>query len=84
MTVVLVPDPLTSHRLEIRPLLLTLLGLTPLSAPCVQVMKDSAPELNVSSSETEEDKEEAKPDGEKDPDFNQVRIAGLHHCAFPP
>ncbi|XP_014389819.1 PREDICTED: ubiquitin carboxyl-terminal hydrolase 48 isoform X2 [Myotis brandtii] len=36
-----------------------------------KVMKDSAPELNVSSSETEEDKEEAKPDGEKDPDFNQ-------------
>jgi ubiquitin carboxyl-terminal hydrolase 48 len=28
----------------------------------------------VSSSETEEDKEEAKPDGEKDPDFNQVRL----------
>jgi hypothetical protein len=41
---------------------------------CVEVMKDSAPELNVSSSETEEDKEEAKPDGEKDPDFNQVRL----------
>lgn len=40
-------------------------------------MKDSAPELNVSSSETEEDKEEAKPDGEKDPDFNQVCIEGL-------
>lgn len=40
----------------------------------MQVMKDSAPELNVSSSETEEDKEEAKPDGEKDPDFNQVRV----------
>lgn len=37
-------------------------------------MKDSAPELNVSSSETEEDKEEAKLDGEKDPDFNQVRV----------
>ncbi|XP_021570516.1 ubiquitin carboxyl-terminal hydrolase 48 isoform X8 [Carlito syrichta] len=36
-----------------------------------KVMKDSAPELNVSSSETEEDKEEAKPEGEKDPDFNQ-------------
>ncbi|KAL2773243.1 ubiquitin carboxyl-terminal hydrolase 48 isoform d [Daubentonia madagascariensis] len=36
-----------------------------------KVMKDSVPELNVSSSETEEDKEEAKPDGEKDPDFNQ-------------
>ncbi|XP_073873775.1 ubiquitin carboxyl-terminal hydrolase 48 isoform X14 [Macaca fascicularis] len=40
-----------------------------------KVMKDSAPELNVSSSETEEDKEEAKPDGEKDPDFNQIMHA---------
>lgn len=45
-------------------------------------MKDSAPELNVSSSETEEDKEEAKPDGEKDPDFNQVCIEGL--CIIVP
>lgn len=43
-------------------------------------MKDSAPELNVSSSETEEDKEEAKPDGEKDPDFNQVRVKASFHC----
>lgn len=43
-------------------------------------MKDSAPELNVSSSETEEDKEEAKPDGEKDPDFNQVRVEAAFHC----
>jgi hypothetical protein len=43
-------------------------------------MKDSAPELNVSSSETEEDKEEAKPDGEKDPDFNQVRVQTAFHC----
>jgi hypothetical protein len=42
-------------------------------------MKDSAPELNVSSSETEEDKEEAKPDGEKDPDFNQVRVQTAFH-----
>ncbi|KAL2773242.1 ubiquitin carboxyl-terminal hydrolase 48 isoform c [Daubentonia madagascariensis] len=40
-----------------------------------KVMKDSVPELNVSSSETEEDKEEAKPDGEKDPDFNQIMHA---------
>lgn len=46
----------------------------------LQVMKDSAPELNVSSSETEEDKEEAKPDGEKDPDFNQVRVEAAFHC----
>lgn len=43
-------------------------------------MKDSAPELNVSSSETEEDKEEAKPDGEKDPDFNQVLVEAAFHC----
>ena len=43
-------------------------------------MKDSAPELNVSSSETEEDKEEAKPDGEKDPDFNQVCVKAAFHC----
>lgn len=42
-------------------------------------MKDSAPELNVSSSETEEDKEEAKPDGEKDPDFNQVCVEAAFH-----
>lgn len=56
---------------------------------CVQVMKDSAPELNVSSSETEEDKEEAKPDGEKDPDFNQVRTevlitVSVHSSHVPP
>lgn len=44
-------------------------------------MKDSAPELNVSSSETEEDKEEAKPDGEKDPDFNQVRVEAAFLCS---
>ncbi|XP_028920775.1 ubiquitin carboxyl-terminal hydrolase 48 isoform X6 [Ornithorhynchus anatinus] len=37
-----------------------------------KVMKEAAPELNVSSSETEEDREEAKPEGEKDPDFNQA------------
>lgn len=43
-------------------------------------MKDSAPELNVSSSETEEDKEEAKPDGEKDPDFNQVCVEPAFYC----
>ena len=45
-------------------------------------MKDSAPELNVSSSETEEDKEEAKPDGEKDPDFNQVRVEAAFFFSF--
>lgn len=43
-------------------------------------MKDSVPELNVSSSETEEDKEEAKPDGEKDPDFNQVCVEAAFCC----
>ena len=46
------------------------------------MMKDSAPELNVSSSETEEDKEEAKPDGEKDPDFNQVRVEAAFFFLF--
>lgn len=51
-----------------------------LRLPLIQVMKDSAPELNVSSSEAEEDKEEAKPDGEKDPDFNQVRAAAACRC----
>ena len=35
-------------------------------------MKDAAPELNVSSSEAEEEREENKPEGEQDPDFNQV------------
>ncbi|OXB77364.1 UNVERIFIED_CONTAM: hypothetical protein H355_002356, partial [Colinus virginianus] len=36
-----------------------------------KVMKDAAPELNVSSSEAEEEREENKPEGEQDPDFNQ-------------
>ncbi|KAL2296656.1 hypothetical protein Nmel_015991, partial [Mimus melanotis] len=35
-------------------------------------MKDAAPELNVSSSEAEEEREENKPEGEQDPDFNQA------------
>ncbi|XP_010283456.1 PREDICTED: ubiquitin carboxyl-terminal hydrolase 48-like [Phaethon lepturus] len=35
-------------------------------------MKDAAPELNVSSSEAEEEREENKPEGEQDPDFNQT------------
>ncbi|NXW38741.1 UBP48 hydrolase, partial [Phaetusa simplex] len=39
-----------------------------------KVMKDAAPELNVSSSEAEEEREENKPEGEQDPDFNQVEI----------
>lgn len=37
-------------------------------------MKDAAPELNVSSSEAEEEREENKPEGEQDPDFNQVEM----------
>lgn len=37
-------------------------------------MKDVAPELNVSSSEAEEEREENKPEGEQDPDFNQVEV----------
>ncbi|EMP24868.1 Ubiquitin carboxyl-terminal hydrolase 48, partial [Chelonia mydas] len=37
-----------------------------------KVMKEAAPELNVSSSEAEEEREEAKPEGEQDPDFNQT------------
>ncbi|XP_048823352.1 ubiquitin carboxyl-terminal hydrolase 48-like [Lagopus muta] len=39
-----------------------------------KVMKDAAPELNVSSSEAEEEREENKPEGEQDPDFNQQGI----------
>jgi len=35
-------------------------------------MKGAAPELNVSSSEAEEEREENKPDGEQDPHFNQA------------
>lgn len=35
-------------------------------------MKEAAPELNVSSSEAEEEKEETRLEGEQDPDFNQV------------
>uniref|UniRef100_A0A8C3T766 Ubiquitin carboxyl-terminal hydrolase 48 n=1 Tax=Chelydra serpentina TaxID=8475 RepID=A0A8C3T766_CHESE len=37
-----------------------------------KVMKEAAPELNVSSSEAEEEREEVKPEGEQDPDFNQT------------
>ncbi|XP_051493315.1 ubiquitin carboxyl-terminal hydrolase 48 isoform X2 [Apus apus] len=40
-----------------------------------KVMKDAAPELNVSSSEAEEEREENKPEGEQDPDFNQANGA---------
>uniref|UniRef100_A0A670ZR19 Ubiquitin carboxyl-terminal hydrolase 48 n=1 Tax=Pseudonaja textilis TaxID=8673 RepID=A0A670ZR19_PSETE len=37
-----------------------------------KVMKEAAPELNVSSSEAEEEREEARAEGEHDPDFNQA------------
>lgn len=38
-----------------------------------QMIKEAAPELNASSSEAEEEKEEhPKVDGERDPDFSQV------------
>ncbi|XP_033015280.1 ubiquitin carboxyl-terminal hydrolase 48 isoform X1 [Lacerta agilis] len=37
-----------------------------------KVMKDAAPELNMSSSEAEEEREEARLEGEQDPDFNQA------------
>lgn len=41
-------------------------------------MKESAPEMNASSSEAEEEKEDQpKMDGEKDPDFSQVSSS---HC----
>uniref|UniRef100_A0A4W3GNQ9 Ubiquitin carboxyl-terminal hydrolase 48 n=1 Tax=Callorhinchus milii TaxID=7868 RepID=A0A4W3GNQ9_CALMI len=38
----------------------------------IKVMKEGAPELNMSGSEAEEEREEFKIEGEKDPDFNQV------------
>lgn len=38
-----------------------------------QMIKEATPELNASSSEAEEEKDEIpKVDGEKDPDFSQV------------
>lgn len=44
----------------------------------VQMLKEAAPEMNASSSETEEEKEEhPKVDGERDPDFSQVRPSVL-------
>ncbi|XP_018430579.1 PREDICTED: ubiquitin carboxyl-terminal hydrolase 48 [Nanorana parkeri] len=39
------------------------------------VMKEAAPELNVSGSDPEEEKEEPRPDGESDPDFPQANGA---------
>ncbi|KAJ6656859.1 hypothetical protein lerEdw1_003190 [Lerista edwardsae] len=37
-----------------------------------KVMKEAAPELNVSSSEAEEEREEGRLEGEQDPDFSQA------------
>lgn len=45
------------------------------------MIKEAAPELSVSSSEAEEEKEEhPKLDGEKDPDFSQVTTQAPHVC----
>uniref|UniRef100_A0A4W3GMX6 Ubiquitin carboxyl-terminal hydrolase 48 n=1 Tax=Callorhinchus milii TaxID=7868 RepID=A0A4W3GMX6_CALMI len=41
----------------------------------IKVMKEGAPELNMSGSEAEEEREEFKIEGEKDPDFNQIMHA---------
>ncbi|KAM9297028.1 ubiquitin carboxyl-terminal hydrolase 48 [Gastrophryne carolinensis] len=40
-----------------------------------KVMKDAAPELTVSGSDPEDDKEEPRPEGESDPDFHQANGA---------
>lgn len=40
-----------------------------------KVMKEAAPELNVSSSEAEDEREDVPPEGETDPDFNQANGA---------
>ncbi|XP_063292765.1 ubiquitin carboxyl-terminal hydrolase 48 isoform X3 [Pelobates fuscus] len=40
-----------------------------------KVMKEAAPELNVSSSEPEDEKDDPRPEGESDPDFNQANGA---------
>ena len=46
------------------------------------MVKDTAPEMNVSGSEAEEEREEpTKVDGERDPDFSQVR--GLYEAKDP-
>ncbi|XP_043919177.1 ubiquitin carboxyl-terminal hydrolase 48 isoform X3 [Protopterus annectens] len=37
-----------------------------------KVMKEGAPELNLSSSDPEDEREDVKTDGEKDPDFHQT------------
>ncbi|XP_032903844.1 ubiquitin carboxyl-terminal hydrolase 48 isoform X4 [Amblyraja radiata] len=49
----------------------------------VKVMKEGAPELNLSGSEAEEEREEGKVEGEKDPDFNQSNGAKRRKLAHP-
>lgn len=44
------------------------------------MIKESAPEFSVSGSDVEEEKEEPKIDGEKDPDFSQVLQTSV--CVF--
>lgn len=44
------------------------------------MIKESAPEFSVSGSDVEEEKEEPKIDGEKDPDFSQVLQRSV--CVF--
>lgn len=44
------------------------------------MIKESAPEFSVSGSDVEEDREEPKIDGEKDPDFSQVLQRAV--CVF--
>lgn len=38
------------------------------------MIKESAPEFSVSGSDVEDEREEPKIDGEKDPDFSQVLL----------
>lgn len=49
----------------------------------VQMIKDAAPEFGMSGSEAEDEREEPKIEGERDPDFNQVTWSNLqqnlHH-----
>lgn len=44
------------------------------------MIKESAPEFSVSGSDVEDEREEPKIDGEKDPDFSQVRLICLSVC----
>lgn len=41
------------------------------------MIKESAPEFSVSGSDVEDEREEPKIDGEKDPDFSQVCLIRL-------